>query len=817
MSDSTYIQENILQEFPNMETLDDLLDLLNEVKEFLEEDRNDAFTPLRMNALNYYKNHKASRGKRYKTFSIKKKSGKVRVISAPCAGLKRFQTCLNFILQTLYQPNPNACGFVPGRSVADGAKKHTGKNYVLNIDLKDFFDSIEFHRVKAIFTLPPFNLVDDKENPNSLPYVLANLCCHPKEVTRFDKDGNPYTCIRNVTPQGAPTSPIVTNLICRQMDRRLLGLAKRFKLSYSRYADDITFSSYKKNVFESDSAFMTELKRIIEEDQKFRINEEKTRVQSRGYRQEVTGLVVNSKVNVTKRYVKQIRMWLYLWEHYGYEKASECFQRDYAKNKGQAKRGKHMDNVIEGKLNYMKMIVGPENASYIKLRNRFDKLKEINDSGLNVSAILDVWETKGLEKAINLYEKTVGCTITNDYMKSKEHGITHLPESEISIGVEMSNGNRPNYTAFINGLLNSNTFSKADKKRVVNLLLKEKIKGYMTEEQVRQLIEQYKFTTEDKVERMIEQKVGTGISSNNDKESTDVFVHNPKNMVSFLSSFSKDDDLKWFTHDPDQPNFVFNYAKYVLNAKKSFDKKAKGINPSTWYNTKNFVFNTNEKAKDDYNRVIKFRWKDLEEWCVEHSSQHPFNTLVDDYKFSRYIEIFKNTIEFRSKPKFSDRVEDFIYDVALNTPDIKLFFTDAFYSSGGQLSVYVDIRQLFAAIKEMGKWIVDNKSKGNKVEISVEENQDSFILTIFHINSYMNIGDEKLKGLSGDFHKVRNILLNVADWSIDADINNKPLHIECLGSTTKYTNNRIISENKIEPLSHKVNGVKHFIKLYKDL
>ena len=406
MSNNADIQAKIQEEFPKMKTQEDILDLLNEVKRFLDGNI-EQFQPLSMKSLNYYKNIKASGAKRYKIFSIKKKSGKLRTINAPCAGLKVFQTCLNYVLQSFYQPNANACGFVPGRSIADGARKHVGKKYVLNIDLKDFFDTIEYHRVKVIFTLPPFNLIDDKENPNSLPYILANLCCHPKEVTRFDKDGNPYLCVRNVTPQGAPTSPIITNLICRQLDRRLLGLAKRFRLSYSRYADDITFSTNAKEVFEQGSEFMVELRRIVEEDQKFRINEEKTRVQSKSYRQEVTGLVVNSKVNVTKRYVKQIRMWLYLWEHYGYEKATACFHRDYSKSKGQAKHGTNLENVLEGKLNYMKMVVGADNTTYTKLSERFNRLLMELEPGVNVSAILDVWEKEGIDKALEVYEKVI--------------------------------------------------------------------------------------------------------------------------------------------------------------------------------------------------------------------------------------------------------------------------------------------------------------------------------------------------------------------------------------------------------------------------
>lgn len=407
MKDITEIQDLIKNEFSKMKTQKDLLRLLNQVKRYLDESAGRKFVPLKMKSLNFFKNVKASGQSRYRTFQIKKKSGKMRTISAPVGGLKVFQKCLNFVFQTLYEANDNACGFVPGKSIADGAAKHVGKNYVLNIDLKDFFDSIEIHRVKAIFTLPPFNLLEDKDNGKSLPYVLANLCCTPKEVTRLDENGNEIVCTRIVTPQGAPTSPILTNLICRQLDRRLGGLAKRFRISYSRYADDITFSSNKKSVFQEGSEFWLELRRIVEVNQKFRINEEKTRVQSKYYRQEVTGLIVNEKVNVTKRYIKQLRMWLYLWEHYGYVKANECFQRDYRIDKGSAKRGKYMENVIEGKLNYLKMIAGEDNVSYKKLADRFDVLIGEKAPAINVSGILDVWENDGIEAAAKAFEKSI--------------------------------------------------------------------------------------------------------------------------------------------------------------------------------------------------------------------------------------------------------------------------------------------------------------------------------------------------------------------------------------------------------------------------
>lgn len=360
---------------------------------------------------------------------------------------------------------------------------------------------------------------------------------------------------------------------------------------------------------------------------------------------------------------------------------------------------------------------------------------------------------------------------------------------------------RFDYGSFINGLLNNPSTTKQDRERIVNLLLKERDKGFVTEERVKELIMQYG---------------GEYASNVEGKTTTNGFFHNPKNMVSFLYQFSVNDMFKWFTHEPDA-NFEFDYETRVKLAEDNFNKISKGINPYTWNNVKNFVFNTNSAAKDSYNEVIKYRWKDMSKWCFEHKFQHPFSTLIDNYKFAKYIDIFKNTIEFRNLPKFSDRMEDYICDVALNTPDVKLDFTDAFYSIGGQLRVYIDVRQLFFALKEMCKWIIENKSKGNRVEISVEEKPNTYVLSLFHINSYMTIDAERIKGLSGDFKKVRNILLNVADWTIEADVNNSPLHIECLNDKTKYVNNEVDSSNLIEPLSNKVNGVRYLITLYKNI
>ena len=158
-------------------------------------------------------------------------------------------------------------------------------------------------------------------------------------------------------------------LSVKGLDYLFTAVAKRFGLKYSRYADDITFSSLH-NVFQDKSPFLTEVQRIIS-DQGFTLKESKTRLQVDGMRKSVTGLVVNEKVNVPKSYVKQIRMWLYYWERYGYKKAETIFTSNYLKNKVYRKdEAPSLLNVLDGKLNYLKMVKNENDSVYIKLKKK---------------------------------------------------------------------------------------------------------------------------------------------------------------------------------------------------------------------------------------------------------------------------------------------------------------------------------------------------------------------------------------------------------------------------------------------------------------
>jgi len=380
----------IKQKFFEVNNKFDLLELFNYANQFIYSDKSKPFT---IHQLNYYADPSKS-SKRYETFIVKKKSGGERQINAPIKGLKALLKSLNVIIQSITEPHRLAFGFVLNKSIVDNAKIHLNKNYVYNIDLKDFFHSFDRKKVKTVFLQEPFNLKDDKE---PLAFLLASLCTHPLLID--DKT-------KIVLPQGSPTSPTLTNIICIRLDRRLNGLAKKMRIKYSRYADDITFSS-DRNVFK-DAEFQKELKRIIEEDQNLVINPKKTRLQNTLHRQEVTGLTVNEKVNVKKRYVKQIRMWIYYWERYGYLRAQHLFANDYLKDKGHILKGNpNLVNVLGGKLDFLKMVKGEHDSTYASLKKRYEHLSgnEIKEKENSLDNILNLFKSKGLNFAMNEYRK----------------------------------------------------------------------------------------------------------------------------------------------------------------------------------------------------------------------------------------------------------------------------------------------------------------------------------------------------------------------------------------------------------------------------
>ena len=341
--------------WPLMQSKYDLLNLLNIVSFSTFGEQSHQITLRELNRYAY-----STLGvTRYTTFQVpKKKKGEFRTIDAPVPELKYIQRCLNVIFQTLHTPHAAAMGFVPGRSVADNAMRHLGQNYVYNIDLKDFFPSISSGRLFKRLQAKPFCLNAE------LASLITDLCCHA------DAEG------RHVLPQGAPTSPTITNIVCERLDRKLQQLAKAYGLKYTRYADDITFSGMS-NVFGEEGKFCRALRHIIEQEEHLTINDDKTRLCHRGMRQEVTGLTVNEKANVSRRYIKQLRTVLHNWEMFGHERAQTLFVQHYVSPVGSKVPGAHhLRNVLAGKLLYLKMVKGETDPTYRHLQSRFDKLQK---------------------------------------------------------------------------------------------------------------------------------------------------------------------------------------------------------------------------------------------------------------------------------------------------------------------------------------------------------------------------------------------------------------------------------------------------------
>jgi retron-type reverse transcriptase len=242
----------------------------------------------------------------YVRFTIPKKTGGVREIAAPMPRLKRAQYwTLGNILQPL-QTHDAAHGFCAKRSILTNARPHTGKRVVINIDLKDFFPTINYRRVKGLFVSLGY--------PEKVAAPLA-LICTDAERDKLQIDGRTWNVMRGERrlPQGAPTSPAIANLIAARLDRRVVGAARKLGFTYTRYADDMTFSGDAAPHSKAVKKLLWQLRKIAEAEG-FTFNDEKTRVMGSGTRQDVTGLVVNSRPAVARSERRRFRAWLHTAE-----------------------------------------------------------------------------------------------------------------------------------------------------------------------------------------------------------------------------------------------------------------------------------------------------------------------------------------------------------------------------------------------------------------------------------------------------------------------------------------------------------------------
>lgn len=862
--------DHISQSFQEMQEKKDLLVLMNYVKPLLFGKNS---KPFKLSQLTYYSNLSIN-NKRYKSFSILKKSGGKRQINAPVKDLKSIQKVLSLILQVIFSPHEAANGFVSGKSIVDNAKVHVGNYYVYNIDLKDFFQTIDQARVWKCLQLEPFCLnkktstadsekklstglriattthneklfykfkndkfifypklgefkdfenrisssfdseinnenqkeefkknflkeIFSEENKKQLSKIkfydrldlagmITNLCCNKQLVERIDNKGDIVSIKKGVLPQGAPTSPVLTNVVCQRLDYLLTGVAKRFGLKYSRYADDITFSSLH-NVYQKNSKFIIELERIIE-NQGFIINKSKTRLQKTGYKQEVTGLTVNKKVNVNKRYVKQIRMWLYYWEKYGYDKAEKIFRRDYLKDKGHIKNIKNkFENVIDGKLEYMKMVKGDSDGTYRKLKERLDKLNSYHNP---INKILNTWEDYGINSAIKIYKVKA----MNKYN-------------------------------FVKDLLENEKFDSFHNERLIKLIFQEIVNDESTNSELWNEI------------NMIKSEIGKDIESaiEIDKEKEDKnknhlpYFHKPVKLIKLLNKFSENGSaLKYTAHswEMGKSEKVFDsYEDFIMKVNTQFKTISwdlKNLNEKLQAKIYSFLINKNVGDSGWGKHRIKYGWSHphLKKIMHENPRTEPskvqlpessrmtitsFNKRETIQNLGQVISIFKNEIKIREEGDIFKRFIMYSHKTNLNN-DFKISFMENLEG----VSFYTDVDYLGKAIKCIHDGI-SSRAQHPDIGYKITDETDYYLFEIIHIESFSNksFKDSKFQLTSGDFGTLSYLLKNLCDWSIINDFK------EGLHRLNFLTSDDSINFSEELELKNKPKGFTHQLKFYK--
>jgi RNA-directed DNA polymerase len=297
--------------------------------------------------------------RKYIEFTLTKRSGGTRRILAPASGLKFIQGRLAFVLNLVYPAKPPVNGFVVGRSIRTNAEKHLKRRFVFDLDLQDFFPAINFGRVLGMFKALPY-----KVEANAAA-TLAQICC-------FD----------NQIPQGAPTSPIISNMVCARLDSQLQALAREHHCVYTRYADDITFSTSAKQfprmiahavVTATGEEFQVglRLQKLISANG-FSVNLGKVRMRTAAQSQEVTGLIVNRVVNVKRTYIREIRAMLHAWKKYGLEAAEKAHNDRKQRLPGSTQPS--YDRIVAGKLSFLSSIRGKDDPTYLRLLRQANRL-----------------------------------------------------------------------------------------------------------------------------------------------------------------------------------------------------------------------------------------------------------------------------------------------------------------------------------------------------------------------------------------------------------------------------------------------------------
>ncbi|MGL2986424.1 reverse transcriptase family protein [Flavobacterium sp. RSSA_27] len=288
----------------------------------------------------------------YTQYIIPKKSGGSRQIEAPEERLKKIQKQLNFYLQAHYlwiKPR-EVFGFVinpndlePFCNIAENAKVHINHKQVLNLDIKDFFPSLTAAQVKQVFSGPLFNFNEQMATAFTL-----------------------LTTYKGKLPIGAPTSPVLSNFICKALDNDLILFAKENHLNYTRYADDLTFSSQQT----IETKTIDQIKALITKHHLV-VNEKKVHLKGNHSKQIVTGITVNTRINVDRKLLKKTRAMLHDLTVNGLETAT---QKHFKTSDNIPKLKYKFLNRLDGYINFIGQIRGKQNPTYSKYKETFKKI-----------------------------------------------------------------------------------------------------------------------------------------------------------------------------------------------------------------------------------------------------------------------------------------------------------------------------------------------------------------------------------------------------------------------------------------------------------
>jgi retron-type reverse transcriptase len=287
----------------------------------------------------------------YVHFTVPKKSGGLRTLSAPHRRLAAAQRWIHENILRKLPTEPAAQGFGAGCSTVSNARPHCRQALVVNMDLENFFPTIVFARVRSVFHRLGYS--------PCVATILALLCteCPRRQVTY---DGKPYwvaTGPRGL-PQGACTSPALSNQVARRLDKRVGGLAKKLNLAYSRYADDLTFSGSAD--LEPRVGYLLARVRHLAADEGFAVNGKKTRVLRRSTAQKVTGLVVNDKPAVPRKELRRLRALLHRARREGLDQQNRNGRPNF-------------HAYLRGKLAYIQMV---QPTVGTKLMEQFERLAD---------------------------------------------------------------------------------------------------------------------------------------------------------------------------------------------------------------------------------------------------------------------------------------------------------------------------------------------------------------------------------------------------------------------------------------------------------